>query len=317
MRKLILTMMAVFAMTINAQNLFVGTYNIRNNSNNGDVENGNGWNQRLGVITGQVLFEQPDIFGTQEVLHGQVVDLKNALTGYDYIGVGRDDGKEEGEYECIWYKNDKLRLLDSGNFWLSETPDRPGLGWDAACIRICSWGKFAVKDNGANRKVGKHGKNKNEGTFYFFNLHMDHVGIVARREAAKLVVEKIREIAQGAPAILTGDFNVDQNNEIYNIFTDSGILKDSFVEAKQRFAENGTFNSFHPELKTQSRIDHIFVSPCVTVEHYAVMTNCYWTERQIDEKEVKGKDAPRELRFKRHQMRTPSDHYPVWAKIKL
>ncbi|MDO4195836.1 MAG: endonuclease, partial [Prevotellaceae bacterium] len=105
----------------------MGTYNIRNNSDNGDVENGNGWNQRVGVICGQINFEQPDAFGTQEVLHQQVLDLKAGLPGYDYIGVGRDDGKEDGEYECIWYNTNRLQLLDNGNFWLNETPDRPAL----------------------------------------------------------------------------------------------------------------------------------------------------------------------------------------------
>lgn len=294
-----------FAMTISAQSLFVGTFNIRNNSNNGDVEKGNGWERRLPVICGQVNFEQPDIFGTQEVLHNQVLDLKANLKGYDYIGVGRDDGKEGGEYECLWYKTERLQLLDHGDFWLSETPEKPGLGWDAACIRICTWGKFKVK----NEKKAK--------TFYYFNLHMDHVGTVARREAAKLVVKKIAEIAGNAPVVLTGDFNVDQHNEIYNIFTQSGLLKDSFVAAEQKFAENGTFNSFDPLLKTDSRIDHIFVSPSTKVEHYAVMTNGYWTETSESDQEQEGKDVPKELRFHKYQFRTASDHYPVWAKIKL
>ncbi len=309
-RNLLLAVVLLLSLSIStsdafAQNLFVGTYNIRNNGGNGDVERGNGWNQRVGVICGQVNFEQPDIFGTQEVLHQQVLDLKEGLSGYDYIGVGRDDGKEEGEYECIWYNTNRLELLDKGNFWLNERPDIPELGWDAACIRICSWGKFKVK---GEKKAKK---------FFYFNLHMDHVGIVARREAAKLIVKKIREIAGDAPVVVTGDFNVDQKNEIYNIFTESGILKDSFVHAKQRFAENGTFNSFNPNLFTDSRIDHIFVSPSTTVNHYAVMTNGYWTEEKIDEQELEGRDAPRELRFKRYQLRTASDHYPVWAKITL
>lgn len=309
-RNLLLAVVLLLSLSIStsdafAQNLFVGTYNIRNNGGNGDVERGNGWNQRVGVICGQVNFEQPDIFGTQEVLHQQVLDLKEGLPGYDYIGVGRDDGKEEGEYECIWYNTNRLELLDKGNFWLNERPDIPELGWDAACIRICSWGKFKVK---GEKKAKK---------FFYFNLHMDHVGIVARREAAKLIVKKIREIAGEAPVVVTGDFNVDQKNEIYNIFTESGILKDSFVHAKQRFAQNGTFNSFNPNLFTDSRIDHIFVSPSTTVNHYAVMTNGYWTEAKIDEQELEGRDAPREIRFKRYQLRTASDHYPVWAKISL
>ena len=301
MLAVVITFSNLTTLTLSAQKLFVGTYNIRNNSNN-DAKEGNGWQNRLGVICGQVNFEDPDIFGTQEALHDQVLDLKAGLNGYDYIGVGRDDGKESGEYECVWYKTDRLELLDKGNFWLSETPEKPGLGWDAACIRICSWGKFRQKETGF--------------VFYYFNLHMDHVGIVARREAAKLVVKKIPQIADKAPVILTGDFNVDQENEIYNIFTNSGILKDSYTVAKQRFAENGTFNSFDPNLKTDSRIDHIFVSPIFSVDNYAVMTNGYWTE--IPDQEIKkGKDAPGEINFKQYKLRTASDHYPVWAKIRI
>lgn len=299
----------------------MGTYNIRNNGNNGDVERGNGWNQRLSVICDQVNFEQPDIFGTQEVLIGQVHDLENGLPGYAHIGVGRDDGKEGGEHECIWYNTNRLELLDKGDFWLNETPDKPALGWDAACIRICSWGKFTTitktitktKKSNKSLPIGGNG----EGTFFFFNLHMDHVGVVARREAAKLVVKKIKEIAGTAPVVLTGDFNVDQKDEIYKIFTESGILKDSYVATKQRFAQNGTFNSFDTNLFTDSRIDHIFVSPSTTVNHYAVMTNGYWTEISPEEKELKGHDAPQEISFKRYQQRAASDHYPVWAKITL
>lgn len=309
MKKISITIIFVlFAIAMNAQGLFVGTYNIRNNNNN-DAKEGNGWDRRVSVICGQVLFEQPDIFGTQEVLLGQVMDLKAGLPGYDYIGVGRDDGKEKGEYECIWYNTDRLELLDQGHFWLSEHPDRPGLGWDAACVRICSWGKFQMRFRRQTRE------------FFYFNLHMDHVGVVARREAAKLIVKKIREIAGEEPVIVTGDFNVDQNNEIYNIFTDSGILKDSYIAAKQRFAENGTFNSYDPQLKTDSRIDHIFVSPSFSVEHYAVMTNGYWTVKNEGKKKAgkkqKGKDAPKEIDFETYELRTASDHYPVWAKLRF
>ena len=154
--------------------------------------------------------------------------------------------------------------------------------------------------------------------FYFFSLHMDHVGTVARREAAKLVVRKIREIAgEKAPVILTGDFNVDQNDEIYQIFTQSGILKDSYTCCRLRFAENGTFNDFNSDLKTDSRIDHIFVSPRFTVDRFGVLTNGYWTERKAPSAEQKSGQAPREISFKQYDRRVPSDHYPILARIKF
>jgi endonuclease/exonuclease/phosphatase family metal-dependent hydrolase len=237
------------------------------------------------------------------VLHVQLIDMQARLDGYDYIGVGRDDGKTQGEYEAIFYKRACLRLLDQGHFWLSETPDKPGLGWDAACVRICSWGKFAKMTA------------TDDEAFFFFNLHMDHVGVVARREAAKLIVAKIREIAHDAPVIVTGDFNVDQTNEIYSIFVESGILKDSYQAARLRFAENGTFNSFNVDLYTSSRIDHVFVSPGTQVDAYAVMTDGYWVPSLDPGNMVKGHDAPQEIDFSRYARHLPSDHYPVFVRL--
>ena len=291
-------MCLLFAVAMSAQSIFVGTYNIRYR-NNDDEKNGNVWATRCKVICDMINFEAPDVFGTQEVLIGQLRDLRAGLDNYDFIGVGRDDGKEAGEYSALFYKKDNLALLDHGNFWLNETPDKPKLGWDAACIRICTWGKFEQKNTGFR--------------FFHFNLHMDHVGIVARREAAKLIVKKIREIAKGAPVVVTGDFNVDQNNEIFKIFTDSGILKDSYTAARLRFAENGTFNSFNTSFWSPSRIDHVFVSPKFAVDRYGILTNAYWTPKVT--KPEKGNDAPSEIEFEERDRRAPSDHYPVMVHM--
>ena len=278
-RILLVAILMVCAVVVSAQDLYVGTYNIRY-KNKDDSIKGNVWTKRCQVMCDQINFESPDVLGMQEVLVGQLHDFQRLLDNYSYIGVGRDDGKEAGEYAAIFYKNDRVKLLDSGNFWLNETPDVPKLGWDAACIRICTWGNF--KDLRTKKK------------FYFFNLHMDHVGVVARREAAKLVVSRIKEMAQDAPVVLTGDFNVDQTDEIYGIFAHSGILKDSYENARIRFAENGTFNSFKVETKTDSRIDHVFVSPSFKVEAYGLRTDSYW---------AKGR-------------RNLSDHYPVFVKLR-
>lgn len=272
-------LVALLCLAVQGQGLYVGTYNIRY-ENQGDYKKGNGWKQRCPVVCAQINFQHPDILGTQEVLAEQLDDMKARLTDYDYIGVGRDDGKRKGEHTVIFYDRKTIRLLQQGHFWLSETPDKPGLGWDAACTRICTWGKFR------SRKASK--------TFYFFNLHLDHVGVVARRESARLVVRRIREIAKGKPVILTGDFNVDQNDTIYSIFTTSGLLNDSYEHSKQHFAENGTFNGFNPDRKTDSRIDHIFVSPSFHVMRYGILTDCYWTDQE---------------------RRLPSDHYPVFVRL--
>ena len=272
-------LVALLCLAVQGQGLYVGTYNIRY-ENQGDYKKGNGWKQRCPVVCAQINFQHPDVLGTQEVLAEQLDDMKALLTDYDYIGVGRDDGKRKGEHTVIFYDRKTIRLLQQGHFWLSETPDKPGLGWDAACTRICTWGKFRSK--------------RWKKTFYFFNLHMDHVGIVARRESAKLVVNRIKEIAKGAPVILTGDFNVDQNDTIYSIFTTSGLLNDSYEHSKQRFAENGTFNGFNPDRKTDSRIDHVFVSPTFRVIRFGILTNSYWTNKGC---------------------RLPSDHYPVFVRL--
>ncbi|MBR1626604.1 MAG: endonuclease/exonuclease/phosphatase family protein [Bacteroidales bacterium] len=285
-----------------AQNMSVATYNIRN-KNTYDSINGNVWQIRSKVLCDQINFEQPAVFGAQEVLHEQLLDMLGLLDDYGYIGVGRDDGYQSGEYSAVFYKKDLVNKIDQGWFWLNESPDKPVKGWDAACVRICTWGKFRNKSDGFE--------------FCFFTLHIDHVGVTARRESAKLIVKKIQEIAQGLPVIITGDFNVDQNDEIYSIFTESGLLKDSYVHARLRFAENGTFNSFNPELKTESRIDHIFVSPSFNVDNYAVMTDCYWVENErSNDNTLKGHDAPQQIDFKVFSKRTPSDHYPVFVKLK-
>ena len=130
--------LCLVALAIGAQSLYVGSYNVRY-QNDGDAREGNGWAQRGPVLAALVSVEHPDIFGTQEVLKSQLDDLTAWLPDYDHIGVGRDDGLHGGEHEAIFYDRNRLRLLDHGDFWLSETPDRPGLGWDAACIRVCTW----------------------------------------------------------------------------------------------------------------------------------------------------------------------------------
>jgi endonuclease/exonuclease/phosphatase family metal-dependent hydrolase len=299
-RTFFLTVCLLFVILAGAQKLFVGTYNVRN-LNKGDIKNGNGWAVRRGALCDMINFEHPDIFGTQEALNQQLNDMRDLLDGYDYIGVGREDGKTGGEYSAVFYRKDKFKLLDSGTFWLNETPDVPKLGWDAACKRVCTWGKF--KDT------------KSKLTFYFFNLHMDHIGIVARRESAKLVISKIKEITGlKNPFILTGDFNVDQNSEVFKIFSASGIMKDSYTYAKHRFAENGTFNDFNADVKTDSRIDHIFVSPKFEIMNYGILTNAYWAENP-DATATQPADAPAEVKVKKFTKRTPSDHYPVFAKI--
>lgn len=316
MKKFLFIAFLLASLQLTAQEMLVGSYNIRYKNWNDSVQ-GEVWAKRCQVICDQVNFMNPDLFGAQEVLWGQLQDMLEQLDGYDYIGIGRDDGLRGGEHEPIFYKKDKLQLLDHGDFWLSKSPEKPGKGWDAACVRICTWGKFAVKSQQEVRRgLFNRRKKEPQKVFYFFNLHMDHVGVEARRESAKLVVSRVREMAQGFPVFITGDFNVDQYNEVYSIFTQSGLLKDSYDAARIRFAENGTFNSFKTEYYTTSRIDHVFVSPATTVEAYGLLTSSYWMPDDDDDK-LKGSDAPQEISFDTHKRRNPSDHYPVFVRVKL
>ena len=301
MKRFILTLtLLVSLLAAGAQNLVIGTYNIRLFLDS-DEQKGEVWRTRCKVMCDQMNFVQPDAFGAQEVLYGQLKDMLRQLDGYDAIGRARDDGQDTGEFSPIFYKKDRLRLLDNGTFWLSETPDRVSFGWDAACRRVCTWGKFKTRKGGF--------------TFYHFNLHMDHIGVTARREGAKLVVERIRSIAKGAPVVLTGDFNVDQHDEVYRIFSESGILNDSYTHARLRFAENGTFVDFDPDAKTGSRIDHIFVSPGFAVDNYGVLTDAYWTLDLDHVGASQTNEGPAQVTVEHYRRHTPSDHYPVISKI--
>lgn len=285
----------------NTTTLTVASYNLRY-ANAGDSVSGNGWGQRYPVIASLIRFHGFEIFGTQEGYLPQLEDLKRELPGYEYIGVGRDDGKDAGEHSAIFYRTDLFELLDKGDFWLSETPDVPSKGWDAVLPRICSWGHFKYKDTGKE--------------FLFFNLHMDHIGKKARVESAFLVQQKMEELGKDLPAILTGDFNVDQTHDSYHALVDKGVLCDSYEVCDFRYALNGTFNSFDPNNFTESRIDHVFVSPAFHVKKYGVLTDTYRSSKGEKEK-AEVNDAPDEIALEAYQIRTPSDHYPVKVILEL
>lgn len=295
--KIILTslFLSVFAVCyLHAQDLTVGSYNIRYD-NQSDREKGNGWEQRCPLITQQILFNDFDIFGAQEVLHNQLQDLLKNLPQYAYIGVGRDDGATKGEYTPIFYKKDRFKLLRSGHFWLSEDTETANKGWDAALPRICTWGEF--RDLKKKKKV------------WFFNLHFDHVGVEARKQSARLVLDMIKKKCGNDAVILTGDFNVDQTNESYQLLANSTILSDTYEKAEIRYALNGTFNSFKGDRATNSRIDHIFVSGKLKTDRYGILTDSYRVPKN-DEKQHIG-DFPKEVYSVEAEVRMLSDHFPL------
>ncbi len=186
------------------------SYNIRYaNTSDGD----NAWDIRKPATKEMIEREQPDVFGLQEALIGQLQYIDSNFPQYSRVGVGRDDGKEEGEFMAVYYRSDKFKLLKNGDFWLSETPDECSMGWDAACRRIVTWAKLKDKETG---KV-----------FYAFNTHLDHVGEVAREQSILLIVKKIDEIVKKdkAPVFLSGDFNSNVNSAIFDPL--KSIMKDS------------------------------------------------------------------------------------------
>ena len=287
---------------LQAETMVVATFNIRN-ANGGDSINGNGWGQRCPYIAQLVQFHGFEIFGTQEGKYHQLQDLKAAMPGYDYIGVGRDDGKQAGEFSAIFYKTDRFEVLEHGDFWLSPETDHPNKGWDAALPRICTWGKFKEKNSGFE--------------FIYFNLHMDHIGVQARSESAKLILQKVKEQPSHIPVILSGDFNVDQTNESYALLNNSGVMRDAYEMADLRYAPNGTFNGFHPDRMTTSRIDHIFLSDDFQILKYGILTDTYRTPVKESAEKEKNGNFPKEVSMQKYEARMPSDHFPVMIVVEF
>lgn len=303
-RKLLaLATMILCVLTMSAQEavINVASYNIRQ-YNTHDSINGNGWQVRCPILAQVIRFHEFDVFGTQEGFKHQLEDLKAALPGYAYTGVGREDGIDAGEHSAIFYRTDLFTLVDHGDFWLSETPDTPSIGWDAVLPRICSWARLR------HNPTGKE--------FLFFNLHMDHIGKQARVESAGLVQKKMDEFGSELPTFLTGDFNVDQTHQSYKALTSTGKLADSYHVAKLVYALNGTFNDYSTQDFSTSRIDHIFVSPNVHVDKYGVLTDTYRTPVPGAEARPSG-SAPEEISLIPHVARTPSDHFPVMIRARF
>lgn len=285
--------------TLLSQQLRVASYNLRYDNPGDSLDN---WKYRKNVMSDLILFHDFDIFGTQEGFHHQLEDLTESLQIYNYVGVGRDDGKNKGEHSAIFYKTEMFELLDNGDFWLSEDTTQPNKGWDAVLPRICSWGKFREKATGF--------------TFLFFNTHFDHVGTEARKESAKLIMDKIIAFAGDTPTLLTGDFNVDQHSDSYLVLNNSGLLKDTYDSALLRYGAKGTFNGFNINARSNSRIDHIFTTDDFSVLKHGVLTDIYQTLEADLEKLRDSGDHPKEITLYENQARLPSDHYPVLVVIK-
>lgn len=260
---------------IMAQHINIISYNIRFNNPGDGV---NAWPNRSSQVAALLSFHQADIFGLQEALIGQIEDIQAQMPQMKWVGVGRDDGEKAGEFSPLFYNSEKFTALKSGGFWLSETPEKPGLGWDAACNRVCSW--LLLKENKSKKK------------FMVFNTHFDHMGVKARTESAKLILRKIKALnPSGFPVILTGDFNLTPEQEPISVITSE--LQDSRSITKQAaYGPTGTFNGFKFDSPLKDRIDYVFVSNSIEVKRYGVLTDS------------------KDLRY-------PSDHLPVFVNLEL
>ncbi|MEW6762809.1 MAG: endonuclease/exonuclease/phosphatase family protein [Pseudomonadota bacterium] len=250
----------------------VATYNLRYN-NPGDGPNA--WPARKDAVKALIRYHEFDVFGTQEGLAGQIADLAQ-MEEFEHVGVGRDDGKRAGEHSAIFFRKSRFALLGKGDFWLSETPDRPSFGWDAKCChRLASWAR--LRDRTSNR------------VFYVFSVHFDHEGEQARRASADLVLRKIAEITRGEPAICVGDFN--STPETVQIQAMAKTMRDARQASQSPpYGPVGTFNAFRLDAAMQDRIDYIFVDRHAAVLKYAVLSDSF-------------------------ERRYPSDHHPVVARV--
>lgn len=227
--------------TINAM-----TFNIRyDNPGDGD----NAWINRKEMVAATIRFHKIDIAGLQEALHHQVKDLEMHLPEYGWFGVGRDDGREAGEYAPVFYLKARFKVLHHSFFWLSDTPKKPEKAWDAACPRIATWGK--IKDI------------RTERTFFFFNTHFDHVGETARINSAELLLRKIDELIGDHPVILTGDFNCTEKDSPYKILSSgksriAGLADVCTLTKFRPYGSTQTFNGFRNTILPDRRIDFIF-----------------------------------------------------------
>ena len=261
--------------------LNVLSFNIRYDN---PADGPNAWPNRKDLVAKTILFHEAGLVGMQEALRGQIADLDSLLPGYARFGVGRDDGREGGEFNPIFYRRDRFRLMSQSTFWLSATPAVAGSrGWDAACNRIVTWGEFEDLTSSAR--------------FFLFNTHFDHRGPVARRESAGLLLRKVAEIAGDAPLIVTGDFNCAAADEPYLILragVENGpaLLDSRDLSQAGSYGGSSSFNGFKNDTTSGAMIDHIFVRHVAAVSRHGILVD-------------------------RGDGRFVSDHYPVLAGIVL
>ena len=235
--------------------LTVISYNIRM----GAAKDGtNSWEFRYPASAMMIMDQAPDIFGVQEAFDYQVHYLTEYCKGYKSYGVGRDDGKDKGEHMSIFYKTKTIAMYKHGTFWLSDTPEKPAIGWDAQCIRTATWALMKDKRNGKK--------------FYYVNTHLDHIGVLARQKGLALIVNRIKSInPEGYPMILTGDFNMTPDNAA---FTDLNTMMKSARNTAVKTDNQGSFNDWGKQ-KEKLIIDYIYYSGFSSCSTFETITKSY------------------------------------------
>ncbi|SEK34777.1 Metal-dependent hydrolase, endonuclease/exonuclease/phosphatase family [Maribacter orientalis] len=233
-----------------SQDISVMTYNIKWDNTNDTVNN---WNDRKEAMVDLLKHYQPNIIGMQEVVNGQLNYLVTNLPNFSSIGVGREDGKEKGEYSPILYDTKLLKVVKSSTFWLSDTPDKISVGWDAALERICTYALFE------DLKTKKQ--------FWVFNTHFDHIGVMAREKSAELIVSKMKDInVDNLPVVLMGDLNLTPD-ETPILYLKDALTDGQSITVKKFYGPTGTFNGFDQDRVLTNRIDYIFVDSFKVLEY--------------------------------------------------
>lgn len=283
MKRILLSLLAFTFFTASyvfAQNSFkIMTFNLRYDNSDDGIHS---WSNRKDLVIKTITAKSPEVLCIQEGLINQVNVLEKSFPGYGRVGVGRDNGKTAGEFSAIFFLKKRFKQIESATFWLSQTPDVIGSkGWDAVCNRVVTWVK--LKDN----NTGKF--------FYVFNTHFDHIGQVARRESAKLLLQRVAAIAENNPFVITGDFNGNEQSVPYQLLMASDSPKLSNTRYVSKFGSKGpdcSIFGFEGKLKPGEVIDHIFINfKSESLRHQIIDDN--------------------ESGF------YPSDHQPVMAEIIL
>ena len=214
------------------------------------------WQNRAKASPAMIKDYAPDVFGVQEALAVQLEYLDDKLPHYSFVGVGREDGKKKGETMAIFYNTRKVRLLDWGTYWLSETPEKPSRGWDADCKRTATWTLMEMKGSGKK--------------FFYVNTHLDHRGDMAQQKGLELILERIAAMnPEGLPMILTGDFNVEPDAPVlYGLNAKMTDARRSALKTDSR----ATFNAWG---KSASIIDYIYHSGFSECAEYETIVRQY------------------------------------------